>query len=113
MDISNRRSRRKQNRAALKNNSKSSGEPSDNSPFFLELQQAMRRSVILTSDLRSAFYEYTHAIQSRYVASSRLARAIFQSKDHIKNWAHFPIVFGPLQLELAMIKRQLGSVALN
>jgi hypothetical protein len=113
MDISNRRSRRKQNRAALKNNSKSSGEPSHNSPFFLELQQAMRRSVILTSDLRSAFYEYTHAIQSRYVASSRLARAIFLSETHIKNWAHFPIVLGPPQIELAMLERQLGSAGLN
>ena len=73
----------------------------------------MRRSVILTSELRSTVYEYTHAIQSRYVASSRLARAIFQSKDHIKNWAHFPMVLGLLQIELAMIERQLGSVGLN
>jgi hypothetical protein len=113
MCISNRQSRRKQNRAALKNNHNSNGQSSVNSPFFLELDQAMRRSVILTSDLRSAFYEYTHAIQSRYVASSRLARAIFQSKDHIKNWAHFPIVLGPLQIEPGIIKRQLGGAGLN
>jgi hypothetical protein len=113
MCISNRQPRRKQNRAAPKNNHNSNGQSSVNSPFFLDLDQAMRRSVILTSDLRSAFYEYTHAIQSRYVAWSRLARAIFQSKDHIKNWTHFSIVLGPLQIELAMIERQLGSVGLN
>jgi hypothetical protein len=113
MCISNRQSRRKQNRAALKNNHNSNGLSSVYSPFLLELDQGMRRSVILTSDLRSALYEYTHAIQSRYVTSSRLARAIFQSKDHIKNWAHFPIVLGPLQIELAIIERQFGSAGLN
>jgi hypothetical protein len=111
MCISNRQSRRKQNGLSLKSNP--GKQTSANYTFFLELDQGMRRSVILTSDLRSAFYEYTHAIQSRYVASSRLARAIFQSKDHIKNWAHFPIVLGPLQIELAIIERQLGSVGLN
>jgi hypothetical protein len=113
MCISNRHFRRKQNRAAFKNNHNSNNQSSVNSPFFLELDQGMRRSVILTSDLRSAFYEYTHAIQSGYVASTRLAKAMFQRKEHIKNWAHFPIVLGPLQIELAMIERQLGSVGLN
>jgi hypothetical protein len=113
MCISNRQSRRKQNRAALKNNHNCNSQSSVNSPFFLELDQGMRRSAILTSDPRSAFYAYTHAIQSRYVASSRLARAILQSKDHIKSSAHLPIVLGPLQIELVMIERQLGSAGLN
>jgi hypothetical protein len=66
------------------------------------------------SYLRRTFREYTHALKPRHIASMQLAIALHTGDEHVRRSApHFSTLTGPLQIELAMIERQLGSVGLD
>jgi hypothetical protein len=65
------------------------------------------------SYLRRAFHEYAHALKPRHIASMQLAIALHTGDEYVRrSAAHFSTLAGPLQIELAMIERQLtvGSV---
>jgi hypothetical protein len=114
MWISNRRSRRKQNRAALKNNSKSIKPLPVQFTPVTDYEVACEATNALMSYLRRAYHEYMRALKPRHIASMQLAIALHTGDEHVQRCAaHFPTLAGPLQIELVMIERQLGSVGLN
>jgi hypothetical protein len=73
MCISNRESRRKQDKATLKNNSK----PVKPLPLqftpITDYEVAREATNALMSYLRRAFREYTHGLKPRHIASMQLA----------------------------------------
>jgi hypothetical protein len=114
MCISNRQSRRKQNKATLKNNSKSIEHLPVQFTPITDYEVAREATNALMSYLRRAFHEYTHALKPRHIASMQLAIALHTGDEHVRRCAaHFPRLAGPLEIELVMIERQLGSLGLN
>jgi hypothetical protein len=114
MCISNRQSRRKRNRAALKNNTKSIKPLPVQFTPITDYEVAREATNALMSYLRRAFHEYTHAPKPRHIASMQLAIALHTGDEHVRRCAaHFSTLAGPLQIELAMIERQLGGAGLN
>jgi hypothetical protein len=113
MCISNRQSRRKQNRAALKNNHNSNGQSSVNSPFFFGIRSS--DAPLGYSNERITLY----CLRIHSCHSIAVCRLVATGESHIsekrsyKELGTFPMVLGLLQIALAMIERQLGSVGLN
>jgi hypothetical protein len=114
MCISNRQPRRKQNKATHKNNSKSTKPLPVQFTPITDYEVAREATSALMSYLRRVFREYTHALKPRHIASMQLAIALHTGDEHVRRCAtNFATLTGPLQIELGMIERQLGSVGLN
>ena len=108
MFISNRHSRRKRNKLSPKNNSKSIKPLTVQSVPITDYEVACEATNALMNYLRRAFHEYTHALKPRHIASMQLAIALHTGDEHVRRCAaHFPILTGPLLIDLAMINRQL------
>jgi hypothetical protein len=114
MLISNRHSRRKRNKLSPKNNSKSIKPLPVLSVPITDYEVAREATNALMSYLRRAFHEHMHALKPRHIASMQLAIALHTGDEYVQRCAaHFPMLTGPLQIELAMINRQLYGAAVR